>query len=202
MIAENAQSLRDRLLAADLSLNNPGIQTIIENEVAHWVKSYREKKEGPLLIHDCYGGPGEIPDQITLDDSTYSPEQILEHVKARDKEGMEIMQRLYTYHNDVSINGDGRDGFAESITRAKNIDQVIMSCGKKMLSWRDLVESMINAEPDSLPLTIGWKEAIQSLYTSREKLATAQIRAMREERAKPWYAKLGKMVRSVFGRSE
>lgn len=161
--------LKKRVEAADLSVNNPEIQKIIEKELTRWVESYDEKKEHKMS--DCYGRPGEIPDKIRYKDNDYSPNELLEHAKKRDAVGMSLINRLYENHisSQNSIYPDGYDPKRMVIGLVPDnadLNKVILMCmcGKHKKTYRNLMEDIINASDDSIILTVGWPDAIKALY--------------------------------------
>ncbi|MBW2996982.1 hypothetical protein KY349_01435 [Candidatus Woesearchaeota archaeon] len=163
------QELKRQVLATDVSVNNPGIQKIVEKELARWVESYQTKKTHNQS--DCYGGPGEIPDQIYIEGSSYTPEQILEHVRARDETGMQILRIIGQYHRTMpSIpeleDFDARQVIVDSVPDCADLDEVVVTCpcGQHRKTYRDLMNDVINTHHDSVALTLGWPEAIMKLY--------------------------------------
>lgn len=186
---DDLHSLVMRLSNADLTPANPGIQNIIELELAKWVRSYEGKKH--RKVHDCYGGPGDIPDQIILDGKVLSPYGILSHVRARDPLGMRIIRQVY----DNWTNDPGRESLADIIAPLRDgmdLDEAVFKCqcGKHDQSWRGILEGIINADPDSPFLRIGYPDAVMRLYGAPEKPSRGG--------PAPWYRRLGVAFRSIF----
>ena len=155
------QRLKRLVLELDISVTNPGIQMFYEGALAHWVKSYENKKHYSLI--DCYGGPGEIPDRIEFAGGEYSPLEILTHVKARDDTGMAVLRKLQQYQDEKwpsvieSIVGLIDDDF--------NLDLGSRKWGDLNQTCRQLLMGVLACDSESqYLLTPGIQKSIQKLY--------------------------------------
>ncbi|MFA5797025.1 MAG: hypothetical protein WC916_03250 [Candidatus Woesearchaeota archaeon] len=169
MINTEIQELKRKVLETDISINNPGMQYIIELEITRWVKSYEEKKT--RNISDCYGAPGEIPDIIAFQNVIYTPQEILAQVKARTEMGMSILRKIEENHEYIPKRFikrvlDPRQAIVDSVPDNVCLDEIVITCacGEHNQSYRDLLNGIISTSPESAALTIGWSEGIQSLY--------------------------------------
>ena len=97
----DVEDLVGRVRSADYSLANPNIQLVIAGEVENWVKSLEHKVEARARGDregDVYGeieDPASTPEQVYIDDVGYTPQEILEHVQARDEVGQAVMERIH-----------------------------------------------------------------------------------------------------------
>lgn len=147
----------DRLLKkvkeTDLSINNSEMQAVIEHAVADWVKSYTEKKESKYPIYDRYGGPGEIPEKISVNGEICSPPQILEHVIARDEIGIIVINQIHEYQKQHP-RWFGND-FGKMLTKMnKNLDKcfIYYACSHDNQTVGDVMQGIIH--PNKRPMFV------------------------------------------------
>jgi len=150
------EQLLEQVKRTDLSVNNPEMQTVIEHELTKWVRSYEEKRNPIYSLSDCFGGPGEIPDVIPVNGASYSPPQILEHVKARDPIGMGVITIIDTYWKQHPL-WPGKDIAVMFSDRSQGLDEVVIQCvcGEHSQTTRDLMMGIIHPDPESPLLTAG-----------------------------------------------
>jgi hypothetical protein len=163
------KDLRKRVDEADLSINNINIQQIFENVLSEWVDGYLCNQPGSkTTLRSCYGGPGDIPDQIDIDGNNYSPVEILDHVKQRDEIGMSVLKQIEEYR-DNSFFGIVKIGIFQNVTES-NLDTEAFgcACGQHSKTYRQIIVDVINADPDSIMLQAGLVEAVKNLYGAAE----------------------------------
>jgi hypothetical protein len=163
---KEVKDLKSKLKEADLSVENPGIQQVFENELSRWVESYEFNKSSKGILHDFYGGPGDIPDQIEINEKNYSPQEILEHVKARDEVGMNILRQMQKYRDEHELYGKIKEAVLQMVDDGVDLEDNCLRCicGRHNLTYRQVLEGMINGNPDLMFLEIGVPNAIMKLY--------------------------------------
>lgn len=170
------EDLLEQVRNADLSINNPKILSVIENEISRWVCSYETKKkyfinncDEKFYMRDCYGGPGEIPDLISINCEAYSPIQILEHVKKRDDLGTRVLKDIYSYHiqNELWV-GNNLEKFIQELKMlGPDLNAVlILDSEGGNITLRDIMLGVINPTPKSIDITVGLEDAIMRLYNN------------------------------------
>lgn len=157
------QELKRKVQEADLSVNNPRIQKIFEDEIASWIESYQMKKQTKKAGTIFEDGFGDIPDKIKIDGKEYCPEEILHHVKERNQVGMAVLIRMQQYRDerinlkkivfDYVKDDTDLDGFVYKI-----------KYGERKVSWRWILEGIINTDHNMPFLRFRLREAIKSFY--------------------------------------
>jgi len=191
------QELKEKVKSIDYSVdNNSGVQRVIENELVRWVKSYELKKTSRYC--DCYGSPGEIPDQIDIDGTMHSPNEILEHAKTRDKIGMNIMKKIYDARVKYSIFGNVNENVIKAVPDNADPDQlaVMCGCGKHNKTWKNMLEDVIDSDPECIFLKVEYSTAVQSLYGGIDDFTKERFKKPKDK--KPLVPKLLKNLLSKF----
>ena len=150
----------------DLTSHNPAIQQIIEDGLSEWVDSYERKKT--RNFSDTYGKLGQIPDKIQSGKQFYSPNEILEHVKARDKMGLSIIDKIDDYRREFPLTLDNGRLIRQFklMSEENDLDKAVINgmCGEHNQTIRDLMEDIINPSSESVFLTTGLSNAIKQWY--------------------------------------
>lgn len=160
------EKLLQRVREVDLSYRNSHMQQIVQLELETWVESYNTKKEKE--IHDYFGGPGEIPEKIEVLGQTYSPPEILEHTKARDEIGMEVIRSILDFqkHHPLYNTNENLADLLDGLYQNHNLDEIFMSCacGKHNKSLRDIFLDVVEPSYESILLRAGIKDSLIKWY--------------------------------------
>lgn len=172
------EDLKRRVLATDLSVDNPKIQSMIESDIERLVQDYDLQEK--LRKTTTRNIPKYIYDQINFGDRSYTPQQVLKHVKSRDEDGMYILRTIdeKTRENPnkhLSVVGLKNDLVA--MVNEENVDKVAISCvcGKHNLTYRDMLRGFVNVNPDVNLIQVPYTFAINDLfYVPKEKPKTSK----------------------------
>lgn len=139
--------LKQQVLATDLSVNNPKVQSIIESEIEKLVKCYEESK----LDGAKFQFYGDVPDKIDFGNGEYTPQQILEHVRVKDEVGMYILKKIDDVVQTKWLN-EIKPDLVDLVTE-KNIDKMAVMVGGQSLTHRELLQKFITLEYDGIVRT-------------------------------------------------
>ena len=170
--------LKQKVLEVDLSVNNPKVQEVVERNIEELVKEYQFQEKTRAEIEEYNkqenvkkrSCPKYIPDKIAFGERKYTPQQTLEHVKARDEDGMYILRVI----GDKVMNKPKTHMLAKELQKSlvymvteKNADKVAISCicGKHSVTHRDMLQGFVDFNPDIGNFTdMIYRSALFSLY--------------------------------------
>ena len=77
---------------------------------------------------------------------------------------MSILRTIDTYRRENSEFGDPIANALFAVSDDVDLDEVVMYSGSRSQSYRDLLQGVIDADPDSIFLTVDFSDAVTSLY--------------------------------------
>jgi hypothetical protein len=159
------QDLKKRIKETDLSVNNSNIQIIFEKALKHWVTSYEKKQDPDYIFSDVYGSRNSIPNVIWFEGDMLSPLEIYLHVELRDTFGMKILKKIEQYRDTHTVAKDIKTDLF-NLLPGEDLDKYMMvcSCGYHNMTYRQVIESVIDTDLDSPILSVGLTDSIKSLY--------------------------------------
>ncbi len=169
---------RIMLMESSLNVDNHHIQKAIEEEVQKWVIEYHGQKGRRTSWQSSGAYDESIPDTITIDGVGYTPQQIYDHVKAKDGTGMQIMKKIYETPDPSHLGYRSADEFVrkELLKSAQtpdganyaDLDKIVYiegNTGTKVTN-RDIFERLINFKSCDCPFLWGLDIGIKALYIS------------------------------------
>ena len=160
--------LKQKVLDTDLSVNNPKVQSIIELQIEETViRDYDLQKEIESISPDS---EKYVLDNISVNETSYNPRQILDHVKARDEIGMHILREIdkkARENPNKHLSTEGLKADLAALVNEENAHKVALY-GARNLTHRDMLQGFVDLNPEVNLVQLVYLSAIDDLFYVKE----------------------------------